>query len=149
MPNQTLHGHTRNGFWNDFGCTFFYSNSDSITLCLGNLLGILWCDLIHFYKYKSTKYFGRNFHLRSNHSLDHVSWSLWSKKRRFWHFLSLLAPIFNSTLKKYVTKFDCIIRSGYISILGNKAFKIVTTKALKMLFTVNERIISCYNHETS
>ena len=24
MPNQTTHGHPRNGFWKNFGCDFFY-----------------------------------------------------------------------------------------------------------------------------
>ena len=32
MPNQTTHGHPRNGFWKNFGSTFFHSSSHSIML---------------------------------------------------------------------------------------------------------------------
>ena len=32
MPNQTTHGHPRNGFWKNFGCTFFHSSFHSIML---------------------------------------------------------------------------------------------------------------------
>ena len=34
MPNQTTHGHSRNGFWKNFGCTFLHSSSHSIMLCI-------------------------------------------------------------------------------------------------------------------
>ena len=34
MPNQTTHGHPRNGFWKNFWCTFFHSSSHSIMMWL-------------------------------------------------------------------------------------------------------------------
>ena len=42
MPNQTTHGHPRNGFWKNFGCTFFLSSSHSIMLCTW----LTWIDCL-------------------------------------------------------------------------------------------------------
>ena len=37
MPNQTLVGHSRNGFWKDIEATLFYSNSQSIILWVSGI----------------------------------------------------------------------------------------------------------------
>ena len=54
MPNQGTPGHSRNGFWNDFGCTFFYSNSHSIILwfyeCISfvRILNLEWTKFFYW-----------------------------------------------------------------------------------------------------